>query len=238
VYFLKTQRWKQKSPAQVGYKPGFYDYSQDGKPDQTADQAFMAFENNFPRIRDAIIKEGFSTWPKHRGFLLNFGQMLRARTLLFRQQHGSWTEKAVWSLSPTDLKRGEEMAKNWAITDMRSEIQRGSGWFSRFDWAMRFTTDPNDPVITSDVPLVVEGSKKPDLQTAIDLGEDTIVYLPLCWQMCRIGHRRKDCEETAEFPSPALHYFRVLLAKYAVEFLFSPTKQTIVDPDLQVHIES
>jgi len=236
VYFLRTQRWEPKSPARVGYKRGFYDYSRDGKPDQTADQAFMAFENDFPRIRDAIIREGFSTWSKHRDFLLNFGQMLRARTPFFHQQHRSWTEKAVSNLSPREPKRAKELAKNWAITDMRTEICRGCAWFSKFDWAMRFTRDPNNPVITSDVPLMVEGSKEPDLQTAIDSGEDTIVYLPVCWQMCLVGHRRKGCEETAEFPSPALYHLRVLVANYADEFLASPTKQTIEDPDLKVYI--
>jgi hypothetical protein len=43
VFHIKEQRWFPKKPDGVGYKPGFYDYSDGVKHDQTADQAFREY---------------------------------------------------------------------------------------------------------------------------------------------------------------------------------------------------
>lgn len=236
VFDVKNRVWSERSTKQVAWGEGFYDYSSEGKPDATADKAFEELENRFPTVRSQILAEGFSSWKKHMDFLLQFGQMLRARSPLFRKQHNAWAGNAVAKLSPQDPQRANELSKNWAITDMRTEIKKGAARLSNFDWVMRFTTDPKDPVITSDSPVIAEG-EAPDLRSALDNDPQTLIYLPLCWQMCMIGHRRQDIAETSEFPADGLQHFRALCAKYADQLLVSPTRQRIVDANPRVHTE-
>jgi hypothetical protein len=64
---------------------GFYDYSEGAEPDQTADEAFHEFENQFPSLRRELVSNGFSDWKQHLDFLLRYAQMLRTRSELFRQ---------------------------------------------------------------------------------------------------------------------------------------------------------
>jgi hypothetical protein len=118
---------------------------------------------------------------------------------------------------------------------MRTEIKKGLAWFSNFDWALRFTMNPTDAIITSDNPVIMEGNAL-ELESA--LGDSrTLIYFPLSWQMCLIGHHRQDIADTSEFPPDGLQHFRALCARYTDQFLFSPTKQRIVDGTLGVNIE-
>ncbi len=227
VIDLAKQKWFEKSSRGFAYEIGYYDYAEGNNPDQTADEDFAELESKFPPVRDKILSEGFSTWPKHKDFLLRFGQMLRVRNELFRKKHQAWTSNAVTALSPADPGKREELQKNWAITDMRMEIKKGAMWFNQFDWALLFTKDPRDPVITSEIPGLVEGSVA-DLPGAVNNpNPDTLIFIPLCWQMCLIGGRGKFHKETDIFDCADLHRLRALFTTYASKFLVSPTKQRI-----------
>jgi Protein of unknown function (DUF4238) len=50
---IEKKRWFPQKPEGVGYKTGFYDYSEGVEPDQTADEAFREYEVEFPKIRRA-----------------------------------------------------------------------------------------------------------------------------------------------------------------------------------------
>ena len=52
VFHIKDRRWFQESTADVAWERGFYDYSSDANPDQTADEAFREYEGRFPALRD------------------------------------------------------------------------------------------------------------------------------------------------------------------------------------------
>jgi hypothetical protein len=49
------QRWFETLPKSVAAVRGFYDYSEGAQPDQTADEAFQKFEDNFPALRREIV---------------------------------------------------------------------------------------------------------------------------------------------------------------------------------------
>jgi Protein of unknown function (DUF4238) len=86
VFSIERQRWFESTPRKVAAINGFYDYSPDSAPDQTADQAFKEFEDRFPNVRRELVASGFSGWQSHLDFLLRYAQMLRARSELFREQ--------------------------------------------------------------------------------------------------------------------------------------------------------
>ncbi len=234
VFDKKKRSWSARGVAHIAAEKGFYDYSPDGTPDATADQAFKELEDRFPPVRDRILREGYSSWVNYKNFLLRFSWMLGVRNRLFRKEHNVWSRKAVTQLSNADPQRARELAKNWAITDMRTQIKQGPAWFSDFDWTLRFTEDPNDPVITSDVPALVKG-KAPELAKAVS-DPKTLIFAPLCWQMCLVGSPSKFTEQTDRFHPNDLRRLRALFAKYADEFLVSPTKLRIEDESLNIQI--
>ena len=54
VLNVHRQEWSEKSPSQIGWERGFYDYAPESNPDATAEDAFRRLENDVPRIRDRI----------------------------------------------------------------------------------------------------------------------------------------------------------------------------------------
>src|SRR5579864_4094434 len=85
VFDRQEQRWFESRPKKVGAEKGFYDYSPGSAPDQTADEAFAKLEEQFPNVRRELVSDGFSTWTTRLSLLLEFAQMLRARSRLFRE---------------------------------------------------------------------------------------------------------------------------------------------------------
>lgn len=137
-------------------------------------------------------------------FLLGYAQMLRARSELFREQHLADARQSTMlrvtevfsdpATGNTSIKyeplteqaeTRETLFRNMAITKMRSEIAKGPALFSHFQWCVRRATDPINPVITSDIPIIVDG-KASTLETALK-EPNTYFFFPLCWQACLIG---------------------------------------------------
>lgn len=235
-FHLNTNKWKERSPKQIGYIEGFYDYAIENTIAEHPDITFQRLENDFPRVRAQIAKNGFSSWTDHKKFLLSYMQMIRARSPLFFNQ---WREQSksirvatitevgadgrsvkVDSLEGRPLTEAE--TQNWIISKMREEIKKGPDWLADFHWALRYTDLPEDPVITAEQPLVCIG-KSTDLATALK-DPETLIYFPISWQALLFGSSRRFDVETDKFLPDTLQRVRRAYIENGRRFLVSPQR--------------
>jgi hypothetical protein len=236
---IPHKKWSMRSTKQVGHRTGFYDYA-GTEPAldslQSADDAFLQLENDFPRVRAKLLSRHFRNWKKHLGFLLQYMQMIRARSLLFFEQKEiegkalqTWTVQEVHpdnkTLTLTSMEPAPPPApfiKNRTITHMREEIQKGAAWLWDFNWALRYCDTVAEPFVTSEAPLVAEGPTT-EIAEAMQHPE-TLLFFPLCWQACLIGSRQRFDLGTGKFELEDMRTFRRKYRHFAKAFLLSPTK--------------
>ena len=115
----------------------------------------------------------------------------------------------------------QEEFRNFAITEMRTMISKGTGWFEQLHWALRFTTNPNDPMVTTNNPLYAHGKHR-TLQLKVQ-DPDFLLFFPVSWQMCLAGSWRPFIKETDTFHPTDLLNFRKMFATDA-QIVISPTK--------------
>jgi hypothetical protein len=240
VFRIEKRSWLKFaiSPVRVGAERGYYDYSEDGTPDATADEVFLPFETRFPKIRRDLVANGFSAWTAHRDFLVRYSQMLRARSRLFRQEVLEEANSSVFLnveevLTETQLRyshfepqgaQRDGLFKNLSITKMREEIKRGAGEFASWHWCLRFTTDITKPIITRDNAVALIGSR-PSLRGEAMTNPDTIFVFPICWQACLVGSvRRFDTETEAIHPSMLANLHELYLNQPGCRFAYSPVR--------------
>ncbi len=235
-YDVRHKVWSQRSTKGVGYQIGFYDYASIETELETADSAFLKLENNYPLIRAQMISNNFARWAEHRYFLLNYIQMMRARSLLFFEQKReegknlralvieevNHEHRSVKVRSMTPVPVPDTFIRNRAIVQMREEIQKGASWLKDFNWALRYCDSPTNPFITGEIPFIVEGSCA-RLEDAMQ-HHDTLLFFPLCWQACLIGSRQFFHVETDRFASEDMRKIRRMYRQSANIFLVSPTK--------------
>lgn len=254
VFDLRRRWWFEASPRDVGAEDGFYDYSPGSMPDQTADEAFFALETKFPNVRRELVRSSFAAWTTHREFLLEYAQMLRARSRLFRVQATSFARQSIVGVvekvveeadptEPTTIRVGlqvksyvpeeeaqhEQRLRNLAITQMRMEIAKGSGLFSKLCWRLRVTKDPSHPVITADQPVIVIGSapETPVLQEDGLLDPNSWVVFPVCREACLIGNIANSFKlepETEYFQPSGLAWLQQWYFKEDSRFVYSPSR--------------
>jgi hypothetical protein len=237
-YFDKLNNsWSQRSPREVGYRHGFYDYTVAEMGVETADMAFAELENRFPRIRKELVRKEFKLWRDHLAFLLRYIQMMRARSLLFfqnQQKDGrnlrAWVVEEVSadrmsvrvrSMTPETLP--ESFIKNWTITNMRNEIAKGAAWLTEFNWALRYCDSPANPFVATEQPLFSEGPPHENLADAIR-DPETLLFFPLCWQACLIGSRQFFDRETDRFGDQDMRRFAKVCGDRAEFFVISPSR--------------
>jgi hypothetical protein len=235
-FSLHAKRWKERSAKEIGYVDGFYDYATENNALEPADTTFKHLENEFPRVRERILKDGYPSWTDHKKLLLEYMQMMRARSPLFFDQ---WREQAkgirlakvtkvlpdgrsleVDSLDGRPMTQGE--TQNWTISRMREEIRKGPDWLGEFHWALRYTSSPMDPVVTAEQPLVSIGNST-DVATAI-ADPETLIYFPVCWQAFLFGSIRRFDVETEEFHPDTLRRVRRAYFENGRHFLVSPQR--------------
>lgn len=234
-FHLHTKKWKERSPKEIGYIDGFYDYAIENTLAEHPDVTFKRLENDFPRLRGKILQDGFSSWIDHKNFLLAYLQMIRARSPLFfdqwREQSKTLRVSKITEVLPgnrvkVDSLEGRPLtpaeAQNWTISKMREEINKGSDWLTKFHWALRYTDSASDPVITAEQPLICMGSSA-DLVTAVR-DPETLIYFPLCWQACLFGSLRHFDIETDRFHPDDLERVRRAYLENGRKFLISPQK--------------
>jgi hypothetical protein len=193
-------------------------------------------ENDYPRIREDLVATGFNRWTDHLEFLLSFMQMMRARSMLFREQktiEGKTLlayeieevyhdRNAVKLKSMTPQPVSPAFIKNRAITQMREEIQKGAAWLKDFCWALRLCESVSDPFVISELPFAIEGNSA-ELQEAIK-HPDTLIIFPLCWQACLFGSLRRFDVETDSFNVEDMRTSRRKYRAWAKEFILSPVQ--------------
>jgi len=59
---IPNRVWSQRSPREVGYRYGFYDYAKGTVGLEAADRTFVEMEKTFPKVRDALISSDFENW--------------------------------------------------------------------------------------------------------------------------------------------------------------------------------
>ena len=234
---LQTNRWRERSPKEIGYIDGFYDFATENTTAEHPDLTFKHLENNFPRVRAQIIQDGFASWVQHKEFLLAYMQMLRARSPLFFDQWNAHAQtmsvtRVMKILHDPVLGHGVQhdgfrpMTKaeiqDWIIGQMREEIKKGADWLSNFHWALRYTDSPNDPVITAESPFVSIG-RSADEGTALT-DPETLIYFPICWQAFLFGSIRRFDVETEQFHPETLQQVRRAYCDNERKFLVSPQK--------------
>lgn len=234
---LKTNRWKERSPKEIGYIDGFYDFATENTTAEHPDLTFKRLENDFPRIRAQIIQDGFVSWVQYKEFPFAYMQMIRARSPLFFDQ---WSAQAqtmkVARVTKVlhDPVKGDGVQhdgfrpmtkaeiQDWTIGQMRAEINKSADWLANFNWALRYTDSPHDPVITSDSPFVSIGTSA-DIGTALT-DPETLLYFPICWQAFLFGSIRRFDVETEPFHPATPEQMRRAYRDNGRKFLVSPQK--------------
>lgn len=144
----------------------------------------------------------FATWEQHKDFLLEFMQMMRARSRLAMQQQEAEVRKlrgsvvtsvgpdgrsvTLDSLEPRPLP--EHTVRNWTVSRVLQDAQSGVAWMESMDWCLRYTDNENEPFCTTDQALIVIGTA-PDqpMSTGLLAHPETVVIFPLCWRACLFG---------------------------------------------------
>lgn len=233
---LATKQWSMASPGSVGWKRGFYDYAEFHPDLKNPDETFKQLENDYPSHRDEVLRKNYKDWVKqHKAFFLRYMQMMRARSPLFinhqTEQNRTLRGATVTSVGPgnkitvdsLELRPlSEKFIRNRTITQMNEEIQKGPDWMWSFHWCLRYTRDVNDPFVTADHPLIVNGVHS-DLAAGIQRG-DTLIFFPLCWQACLVGSRDRFDVGTDQAHPHFLRQFRALFARSTNGYVISPHK--------------
>lgn len=242
VFDRHEKRWFESGTAGVGAIKGFYDYTEGSEPGRQADEAFKKLEAIFPVERRRLVESDFADWRRSLEVLLAFAQMIRARSLLFRDQSLTQSRDLTFlkieEILPSEPSKSdpsqlvtpvryshhvpsEAELKDKAITDMQAEIAKGAAWMSEMDWCLRITRDADDPYVTCDTPLVMEG--RVPRENALGDGE-TLIFFPLCWQACLVGSPAKFDVETDLAVASDTKKLHALYLRSAFRFLFSPKR--------------
>jgi hypothetical protein len=245
VFNIKEQSWFPAKTANVAAIRGFYDYSEDANPDQTADQAFQEFEDKFPNLRRELIASTFANWRSHLDFLIRYINMFRVRSELFRQHvlqsleetppmvvdqvmetkpHPTDPGRVMQKVSVKPMEQTGEQRKtvytNLSISKMRADMREVPKFFFDFDWCLRYTTDPNKPIITADDAIRLELAD-PSPDKALKHFQ-TQLYFPLCWQACLIGSPGHLMPKTKAFSPSRLGELRGKYLRSDCRFAYSP----------------
>lgn len=239
---IETTTWTMESPGSVGWERGMYDYAPGTTELEHPDETFERFEREFPQVREHMLKRHFKGWVKqHKSFLLEYAQMMRARSPLFLQQQTAQSENMrvmkVTSVGTDNQVGIDTMApypppaqfiRNRTITAMREEIQKGVDWMEKFNWCLRYTRSVADPFVTGMQGIIVEGrypgvENLPPLQEAMT-DRNTVIWFPLCWQACLVGAVDRFDEGTAEAPPSLLNHVRGMFRRPSSGYVVSPCK--------------
>jgi Protein of unknown function (DUF4238) len=243
VFHIKEGRWFPGATADVAWERGFYDYSENITPDQTADDAFKEYEGKFPELRRDLIVSNFANWRLHLDFLIRYINMFRVRSKLYREHVlqgfedqppmviDKITENAPHPKIPgkfaTKIKlkpmaqTGEALKTSYAdlsISKMRADMLEVPKPFFTFDWCLRTTNNPNKPVITADDAIRLEG-------VSIDRPFEHFqsrIYFPLCWQACLVGGPDTLLPNTKPYSPSRLSELRGKYLRSDCRFAYSP----------------
>lgn len=234
---IPTKRWSERSTREVGCEIGFYDYASQSPELIPADKSFERLEREFPRIRDGLIAADFKHWRDDLAFLLDFANMIRARSPLFLSQLEGLNQRAGFatiagvdhatnSIAVDSLETRpvtETWVRNRGLVEMREEIDKGANaeWSKGVHWCLRTTDSPEDPVVVSGEVLAV-AQPITKYGQPVSLNRDTIFYFPLCWSACLVGAYFKFQVDLDRFTPWWLGFIRRMYRANAQSYLVSP----------------
>ncbi len=203
-YDRHDDEWRCVSTKEIGHGVGFYDYASgtaDYSPVTHPDSVFARLEREFPSKRDQMARNRFEDWENHKDFLLDYMQMLRARSPLAMEEQlahaRSLRGSTITSVAPDRRSVTVDslelrplpgpFVRNISITNMLADVKAGD-WATAMDWCLRYTDDEKNPFCAMDQAVIVVGTV-PVEQVSFELlrHPDTIVRFPLCWQACLFG---------------------------------------------------
>lgn len=234
LFDVQQRKWKRSSAAEIGYIRGFYDFSKGFDASLgTADDSFGELERNFTLVLRELTRNDFENWRKHREFLLRFMQMIRVRSPLYFEQKRVIAKESpalvveevrtdgMVKVRPTEIP--DRFIKNRTLTEMMDEIQKGSDWLNRFDWALRYSDSLSLCFFASDSPFVVTGplaGQGKQVSWEALQHRDTLFFFPLCWRACIVGSPRSFNVETdkatPEFVNHVTRTYRANSKSYLV----------------------
>ena len=118
----------------------------------------------------------------------------------------------------------DNFIKNRTISQMREEIQKNGAWLRDFNWALRYTESVAEPFVASEAPFVADEIPKGVSDDEALKRPDTLLYFPVCWQVCLFGSIRRFDRGTDKLESRDMEVARRKYRVFAKEFLISPTK--------------
>jgi hypothetical protein len=239
---IASKQWAERSTKAVGFVSGFYDYAGEGPELESlpsADETFLELENEFPIVREKLLslrKKAFRNWTKHLDFLLRYMDMLRARSpLYFAQKEAEGKAMPTWTVAKVDGNKitltsmeasppPAAFIKNRTISHMREEVQKNGVSLRDLNWALRYTESISEPFVASEAPFLAE--MMPGVSEADALQhQDTLLYFPVCWQVCLFGSRQRFDLGTDKLGSDDMRVARRKYRLFAQDFLISPIKR-------------
>jgi len=229
-----TGKWDYKSPAQIGYEVGFYDFANDALDAEHADTTFREMENQFPILRALLVTKRFEGWRLHQDFLCRYMQMIRTRSpLYFQQKKIELSTQPIWTVANVDESGTKLTLENMegrlmtptkiydhTLSKMRDEFKQGVGWMNEFYWTMRITDDPRNPFVAGEQPLFIASDE--NLHTDVMQHPATHIFFPLCWQACLVGNRIPWSNDMQSIASDKLRVIRRIIRQKAEKFVVSP----------------
>lgn len=237
VFELSNYVWgAPRSPDKLCTEIGFYDYSVD-RAEETADEAFQELEGGLAEIRRKLRAEGFQGWTKHRSFLVRFAHMLVVRSKLFREGIIAVSQRKVWlrvlevtgntihyePFDPSKEPDANAKARNLAITEMRTAIQKLAAEWTTWKWGLCTAPHVQCPFITSDAPVVMDGPDPNGMQ-AYSEGRFRVV-IPFGWDFALVGSPEPNFPEgPRELSIFEMDELRIITTSGATEVLISPVR--------------
>lgn len=238
-------KWKTVATSEIGQGAGFYDYA-NGTDYSTVthpDSVFARLEREFLLVRDELTANRFENWEQRKDFLLEFMQMLLARSPLAIQQHQAEGRKVrAATITSVDAEQKkvtvdslelrplpESKVRNWAISKMLQDVKAGVSWGRDMHWCLRYTVNEADPFCTSDQsPVAIGRSPGPTSGEVVSFEllnhPETLLIFPLSWQACMLGSPREfDVKYDAATPQ-LLERLRSQQKENCNRFVISPVR--------------
>jgi len=194
-------------------------------------------EREFPLRREEMAADAFAGWQQHKDFLLDFMQMMRARSPLAMRQReaegrnlrgaaitGVTPDRHTLTVDSLELRPlPEHFIRNFTISKTLDEVKAGASWMDQLDWCLRYTDDEKDPYCTTDQALFMIGTaENPPITMEFLYHTDTVLIFPMCWQACLFGSTRKFDKSYDRAHPGQLSSIRSDQKRYANRFVVSP----------------
>jgi hypothetical protein len=113
------------------------------------------------------------------------------------------------------------LAKNYAITAMRTEIKRRPRHWGQYHWVLGYTRNPEHPFITSDQAVGMRGDA-PTIGEAFQRN-DFWLWCPLSWDICLVASSQPlTAEAAAELRPEHVTEIPMLTRRQSEVFIASP----------------